>query len=237
MSCSQLIEIEDLVLGTIEPHRARELRLHVEACTACRLEQAAVTKERALFTHREAASAGPSEALAIALRAQLIAEAADPATARARASVTGTRIGPARRGATRLVRRGASAVVRVLRRGHVSAACAALLFALVAFSKLGGAPILPAAGVDGASGEPANGPTASFFSQSFSQSLAEETLACSGSGSMTSFFTNDTLASAGATAQSSSSGATSREVLACGNGGERSGASCEPSVTCSSLRQ
>lgn len=255
MSCSQLIEIEDLVLGTIEPARARELRVHVGTCTACRHEQAAVIKERALFTHREAILDVPSEAVAVALRAQLTAElvgrAAAPANSASRmgrragphADVPSLRsIGPARQGATfpwrpsapstRFVRRGAAALGRVLRRGHVSAACAAVLFALVAFSKLGGAPVLPAAEPDGASREAANGPAASLFSQS----LADETLACSASGSMTTF-SNDTLVSSGATTQSSSSGATLREVLACGRGGEGSGASCEPSVTCSSLRQ
>src|SRR4051812_381085 len=137
MSCSQLIEIEDLVLGTIEPARARELRAHIAACTACRLEQATLHEERALFTHREECLAPPSESLARALRAELTAEVNDPSRAHARASITGSHIGPARRGATRLVRRGASALGRVMRRGHVSAAAAALAFALVAFSRLG----------------------------------------------------------------------------------------------------
>ena len=232
MSCSQLIEIEDLVLGTIEPSRAGELRAHVASCTACHLEEVAVTKERALFTQREAGGALPNEAIAVALRAQLTAEAADGTVARARPSITGSHIGPARRGATRLVRRGAASVGRMLRRGHVSAACAALLFALVAFSKLGGAPILPAAGADAAGSEPESEPPKASL---LSQSLAEETLACSTDGSM-STFSHDALVSSGATTQSSSSGATVREVLACGRG-EGSGASCEPSVTCSSLRQ
>ena len=234
MSCSQLIEIEDLVLGTIEPARARELRAHLEACTACRREEALVTKERALFTHREASLVLPSASIAVALRAQLTAEVrtvTEGAVARARPSITGSHIGPARRGATRLVRRGASAVGRVLRHGHVSAACAAFLFALVAFSKLGGAPILPAAALDSVGSEPEGGPKASLLSQS----LAEETLACSLGGSMTTF-SHDTVASSGATTQSSSSGATMREVLACGSS-DGSGASCEPSVTCTSLRQ
>src|SRR3954454_344845 len=140
MSCSQLVEIEDLVLGTIEPARARELRAHVEGCTACRREQAALTEERALFTHREEALAGPSASIVLALRAELTAEVNDPTAARARPSIAGSHVGPARRGATRLLRRGAGAVGQVLRRGHVSAACAAMLFAVVAFSRLGGAP-------------------------------------------------------------------------------------------------
>src|SRR4051812_42912145 len=99
MSCSQLIEIEDLVLGTIEPSRARELRAHVEVCTACRLEQATVAEERALFTQREVAlPATPPVAVAVGLRAELNA-AVKEETVRAGSSITGSRIGPARRGA------------------------------------------------------------------------------------------------------------------------------------------
>jgi hypothetical protein len=231
MSCSQLIEIEDLVLGTIEPARARELRAHVEACTACRREEAAVTKERALFTHREETLAAPSASIAVALRAQLTLEVEDPSAARARSSIGGSRFGPARRGATRLVRRGASALGQVLRRGHVSAACAAVLFALVAFSKLGGAPILPTASSDSANSEPSSGATASLFSQSF----ADDGLSCTLGGSM-STSSSDRLFSSGATTQFSSFGAPTREVLVCGRG-EGSRASCESSGLCSSLRQ
>jgi hypothetical protein len=227
MSCSQLVEIEDLVLGTLEVSRTRELRAHVESCTACRIEQATVAKERALFTHREPLAL-PSEAIAVALRAQLTAEVRDPSNGRARSTITGARIGPARRGATRFVRRGASVVAGVLRRGHVSAACAAALFALVAFSKLGGAPILPAS-ADDANVEPTPGSSGLLFSQSSlggASSSREDDLACS-MGAMTTF-DKDTLVS--------SSGPTMREVLACGRA-EGAGASCEPSVTCSSLFQ
>lgn len=234
MSCSQLFEIEDLVLETAEPARAKELRAHVEGCTACRLEQAAVTKERALFTHRAEAlpsCAEPPASIAELLRAQLAAEVADPAS-RARPSLRGSRLGPARRGASLFVRRGASALGRVLRRGHVSAACAAFLFALVAFSKLGGAPILPQPDADGASEARANGRTASFSASS----RADETLACSlGVSMMTT--RDDQLVSSGATTQSSPYGATIRDELACGRGSEGSSASCEPGVTCSALRQ
>ena len=229
MSCSQLIEIEDLVLGTAEPARAEELRRHVEGCTACRLERVALSEERALFTHR---SLVPPVSIAGLLRAQLAAEVADPGASRARPSLRGLRVGPARRGALLVVRRGASALGQVLRRGHVSAACAAFLFALVAFSKLGGAPILPQPAVEGASEEPADGRTASFSAASRS----DETLACSlGASMMTT--RDDQLVSSGATTQSSSYGSTIRDELACGRGSEGSRASCEPSVTCSALRQ
>ncbi len=235
MSCSQRVEIEDLVLGTIEPSRARELRVHVAGCASCRREQAAVTEERALFTHREAALAAPPPAIAVALRAQLTAEVVAESA-------------PLSAPANRLVRRGASALGRVLRRGYVSAACAALLFAWVAFSKPGVAPLLRAAEPAGAGREPSSGPAASLFSQL----LGDATLACSGSVAMTSFsdetlacsvsvamtsLSDETVLSSGATAQASSSVATVPEVLACGRPGEGSGASCEPSVTCSSLRQ
>jgi len=228
MSCAQLVEIEDLVLGTAEPARVRELRSHVASCTACRLEEAALLEERALFTQREACIEAPSPALAAALRARLALEVADATPARARPSVTGSHVGPARRGATRLVRRGASVLGSVLRRGHVSAACAAALFAFVAFSKIGSAPLLPQDDASGIASESERGPRASLLGQPF----AEEALACT---QPTAFSAS---VSAGVTAQlSSSSGSGMREVLACGTSGKTWSESCDPSVMCSSLRQ
>ena len=233
MSCSQLIEIEDLVLGTAEPARAKQLRAHVEGCTACRLEQVAVVEERALFARRASALAVPPASLAGLLRAQLTAEVAAEAPL-GRPSVRGLRVGPARRGAERLVRRGASALGAVLRRGHGSAACAALLFALVAFSKLGGAPILPLAEPEVASEDQANGPTASFSSAS--RARDDETLACSlGESMMTT--RDDQLVSSGAPTQSSSNRPAIHDELVCGRSSALSSATCEPSVTLSSRRQ
>ena len=233
-SCAQLVEIEDLVLGTLEPARARELRAHVASCGPCRAEEAALHEERALFTYREACVEAPSPALAAALRARLAVEVADATSARARLSVTGSRVGPARRGATRLVRRGASVLAGVLRRGHVSAACAAALFAFVAFSKLGNAPLLPPDDASAFASEPERAPGASRFSQS----IAEEALACTEGGQPTAF--SSAPVSAGVAMQlSSSSGSGMPEVLACGTGGGSKSWSegCDQSVMCSSLRQ
>jgi hypothetical protein len=228
------VEIEDLVLGTLEPARARELRAHVASCAPCRVEEAALHEERALFTHREACVEAPSPALAAALRARLEVEVAVATSGRARPSVTGSRIGPARRGATRLVRRGASVLAGVLRRGHVSAACAAALFAFVAFSKLGSAPLLPQDDASAFASEPERAPGASRF-----ESIAEETLACTEGGQPTAF--SSALVSAGAAMQlSSSSGSGMPEVLACGTGSSGSKSwseGCDQSVMCSSLRQ
>ena len=235
MSCSELMEIEDLVLGTIEPVRARELQAHVVSCTPCRIEERMVREERALFTQREMCSVQPSAALGAALRAQLTLEVADATSARAHPSLTVSRLGPARRGATRLVRRGGTALASLLRRGHASAACAAALFAFVAFSRLGGAPLLP---VDEVSGAPSDdrGPRASLVTLA----NGEELLACTETAQPLAFSALVT-SRAGATTQFYSSfSAVPRKELACENGSETSCETpCESvgDVTCSPRRQ
>jgi len=231
MACSELVEIEDLVLGTIEPARARELRAHVASCAPCRVEEALLREERALFTQREGCCPAPSAALGAALRAQLTLEAADATVARARPSSTATRLGPARRGATRLVRRGGSAMLSVLRRGHASAACAAALFAFVAFSKLPGAPLLPADDASGAATDE-RGPRASLVSQVSS----DEPLACTATAQPLALGGFSAQRAGATTPLSSSFSAMPGEVLACEVGG-RSWCEAWGDVTCAPLRQ
>ena len=216
MSCSELVEIEDLVLGTIAQARARELRAHLVSCTPCRVEEATRREERALFTQREACIMQPSAALGAALRAQLTLEVADGTAARACVSATASRLGPA--------------LVSVLRRGHASAACAAALFAFVAFSKLGGAPIVPADEASGGGDE--HGPRASLAAPA----KAEESLACTETAPP---LASSSLAPSrvGATTQLYSTfSAVRREELACENGNLTSCEGCVD-VTCPPHRQ
>jgi anti-sigma factor RsiW len=230
VTCSQLVDIEDLVLGTIEPERARELRAHLACCVACRAEEELLREERALFTHRETCLEAPPVALGITLRARLVAEANDPGPVRTRAAITGRHVGPARRGATRLVRAGATALVSVARRGHVASALAAVLFAFVAFSRLGGAPLLP--DPDGA------GTPREAFEERMSRgapALADEPLACTESGQTMPF---SSAARAGAVTQLPSSASIGHaEPNACGSFGKSWSEACEQPIACSSLRQ
>lgn len=53
-SCVHLDSVEDLVIGTITPAHARELRAHLDGCEECALEHAMLVEERALFTRRAA---------------------------------------------------------------------------------------------------------------------------------------------------------------------------------------
>jgi anti-sigma factor RsiW len=234
MSCSELFEIEDLVLGTVEPARARELRAHLVACTPCRVEEAMLREERALFAQREVCCEEPPAALAAALRAQLTQEVADATTVSTRLSVTASRLGPARRGATRLVRRGGSALASVVRRGHATVACAAALFAFVAFSKLGGAPIVPADEASaGAGSSEERGPRASLLTAA--PPSADEPLACTETAQPLAF-SSLAPSHAGATTQFYSTfSAAAREELACENG-KPSCESCDD-VTCPPRRQ
>ena len=57
--CSEVVDIEDYVLGTIAPPRARELRAHLRDCLECQREETQVTRERALFARREELIAPP----------------------------------------------------------------------------------------------------------------------------------------------------------------------------------
>ena len=195
-------------------------------------------EERALFAQREACSAQPSRALDAALRAQLTREVADATVASARPSVVAARLGPARRGATRLVRRGGSAVASLLRRGHASAACAAALFAFVAFSKLahlGGAPLLPGDEASAGASED-RGPRLSSLVKT---SHADEPLACTEAAQPLALSSMNG-SRAGATTQFMSTFSASHdEDLACdvGSGGGKAWCESCGDVTCSSVRQ
>ena len=238
IACSQLMEIEDLVLGNAEPSRAGPLRAHLAGCAACRREHAMLTEERALFVHRASVFERPPPVIAALLRVQLAAEVASPAASGAWPGLRGALVGPPRRGAVRFadagpgpVGRAAAALGQVLRRGHVSAACAAFLFALVAFSKLGGAPLLPEPDDDVAGRRQAGGPTASLAAYS----RRDENLACQAGAGMST--RDDQLILYGATGPSSYTSSSLRGERACERGSEGPYATYEPSPICSSLRQ
>ena len=112
---------------------------------------------------------------------------------------------------------------RILRRGHATVACAAALFVVAAFSRVGS----PSASImkDDAAQPGASGMLASFH--------AEEPLECS-PGSAPAMSHDD-----GAMSSSSMLAASRSEVLACGANGHaaRATVACEPFVTCSWLRQ
>ena len=209
-SCSQLEDIDELVLGRLSASRAEALRAHVVACAECREELALASAERALFSRRAEVASAPPPAVTIALRERLANEVA-----------------PSRS------RRVGAGMLRILRRGHFTAACAAALFFVAAFSRLGGdrgaltssSPIM----VDG-EGQ-ASGVLASM--------TRHESFACSMTSA--SSLADDDVGSS--SSSSSSSGTMSLAsldgVLACGGSASvsRVDTSCEPSVTCSSLRQ
>lgn len=58
-SCVHLDVVEDLVLGTLAPERADELRAHLERCEDCALAHAMFAEERALFAQRAEVVAAP----------------------------------------------------------------------------------------------------------------------------------------------------------------------------------
>jgi hypothetical protein len=234
-SCSQLLEIEELVLGDLPAGRSDELLAHVEGCQECRAELTMVTAERALFVRRAEVAPGPPAALAIAVRERVTAQAVD-----ARAS-TGASV-------THLASRFASA----LRRGHVSVAFAAALFIVAGFSRLGGvgdgssSTMSAPETMTAVDGETRGDLSSKSMSEStrksgFASLLHEDSLACeelnacrqgASSAHETRHDTShDTMASL----------ERHDEGIACdGHGPAKAvceAASCEPSVTCSSLRQ
>jgi hypothetical protein len=149
VTCSQVVDIEDLVIGTIESDRAAELRLHLRECDDCRAEAELVAGERALFEARAGVAAGPPPELAGAIRERL----------------SGVSAPPAERVAVRLM--------HLFRRGHFSVACAAALFVVAALSRLGsggfGTPMTAAASPD----------RASEASDMLASTSIDEPLACS----------------------------------------------------------
>jgi hypothetical protein len=167
VSCSQIVDIEDFVLGTIDDERAAELRAHVLVCDACSDEAELVKAERALFEDRESVMIGPPPELAAAIREQR-ASASAPVAVRV-----------------------AAQVVQLFRRGHFSAACAAALFIVASMSRLGGGGLTGMSGTPTAS-RPIDGESeASGILASMSR---DEPLACSpGSAPMT--VNDDTMSS------------------------------------------
>lgn len=213
-SCSQLEELEALVMGELEQTHARVLRAHAATCEPCATELAMLTAERELFARRAQAFDAPLPAFVSPPRAARAVE--EPPMAQL------PRILPA--------------LGRLAMRGHFSAACAAALFVVAALSRLG----------------------TSSMSASMSLSMSDDAVATAddadgaGSGMLASYGGGETLVCTlgglGSNAMSrddglmtsSSSGGSRAEVLACGAGTASratGAASCEPSVTCSALRQ
>jgi anti-sigma factor RsiW len=54
--CAQRDDVEDLVLGILEPEEATRARAHLAQCAACRIERERFASERALFVRRAAAA-------------------------------------------------------------------------------------------------------------------------------------------------------------------------------------
>jgi hypothetical protein len=251
-SCAQLEKLESLVLGELAAPHAADLRAHAARCRECARELELLIEERALFTHRAEAIADPPATVAfVALRRieeEEATRAARPVPMARVASIV-------------------PAAVRFLRRGHVSAACAAALFLMAAFSRLG-APATSA--ISPAVAEDEDGARAGLLASLRS----DEPLACSAGwgasagavgaaaavcalgespeshddargASLSSLSLSGSLALSSSSSSSTSGGAFAssfaaiREELACGSssGEACAAASCEPSVTCWSLRQ
>ena len=51
-SCSQLVELDALVMGELDARDARALRAHIETCVVCATEVDLLSAERALFERR-----------------------------------------------------------------------------------------------------------------------------------------------------------------------------------------
>jgi hypothetical protein len=260
--CPQVASVEDLVLETLTPARARALRSHLESCTTCRREEQELRAERALFTHREPLVAPPPPAVAVALRARLTEEARDTTSARARPSREANRFGRARRGATRLLRGAMRSATPLVHHASLPLAATALLLALVVFARLGGAPTLPSADVDrpsegadrpseppasdeaararpgsdeAAGAEPASGYGASTVHRA---STADDSLACASGGAPAEIVTAPiSLPVAMSTPNAASVSPRPAQAAhatgpACG-GGMASTATFEPTATCS----
>ncbi|MDB4937967.1 MAG: hypothetical protein JWP87_4939 [Labilithrix sp.] len=217
--CSQLEDIEALVLGELDATRAARLEAHAARCVECRAELELTKAERALFSQRACAMLS----LSAPPPAPVFVES-ERATSRPAA----------------VARSVVPAALRLLRRGHVSAACAAALFVVAAFSRIGNPAPNGGTSSMSASGEDEEPPGMLASIASFaSRSGASEPLACSPGGSafVSRVATDDGASSSSSGAASSSHGSLG-EVLACGaREASRSTASCEPSVTCSWLRQ
>lgn len=206
-----------MVMGELDASDARRLRAHTETCRACATELAMLTAERALFARRAEAldALDPPPALTSPLRATAAASAPIAQSAEPH-------------------RRLLPALGRIAMRGHFSAACAAALFVVAALSRLGTATVSLSISDDVAamSARRDDGATASESLASFREG---EPLTCSFAGSAS----GATMQDDGATT-SSWSAASRGELLACVGGTPDiaiGGGTCEPSVTCSALRQ
>lgn len=226
-SCSQLTDIEELVTGELPQACAERLRAHAAQCDQCAAELALLTAERALFERRAKAHAPPPAALSFVLRERLAEEA------RGHALPRGVRV--------------ASFVGRIVRRGHLSAACAAALFLVAAFSRMGTATVVaPSSSKASSPFSPSSFMSSSFMSSSSSSSSESGDEASSGAGMLASFGGDEPRACVVGSATSSQDEGTTRgasslfsmqETRACADSSSRSLGGCEPFVTCSALRQ
>ena len=231
--CSQLEDLDAMVMGELDARRARELRAHAATCRACTAELEMLAAERALFAAR--------------------AEALEPREAfEPRSAVKMRR-------STRLV---LPALGRLAMRGHFTAACAAALFVVAGLSRVGTSSMaMSMASDDRALATSAD--TSEVGAGMFSASLEREPLACAPSsddGVTTASLSAVSVASYGSSASNASrasaaSGPSRSELLACVAGAGRGAgalesasggvsprrvsrsASCEPSVTRAGLRQ
>lgn len=220
MKCTQVIDVEELVTGSLDADDALELRRHVAGCADCSVELRMLQAERALFARRAEIDPGPPPSLSVDI--QRIEECLV---------------------ATRNPRPIAASIKHIFARGHFTAACAAALFLLAAFSRSGAGGVgamTMATKVTAAVDAPNASPGRS--SSELVSIDDEEPLACL-AGELSSIDTQaSSLSSSSASSLlaslSGAGGAT--EVAACTAPGPRVvAASCDraSSVTCASFRQ
>ena len=223
-SCSQLEELDAMVMGELDASEARTLRAHTDTCAACAMELAMLVEERALFARRARAldALDPPRPMAASVRATPVVLPANDYESEPRRMLP--------------------ALGRIAMRGHFTAACAAALFVVAALSRLGTATVSMSMNDDVASIATHDDEAVSVTGMLASYRSGEP-LACSLAG----FGGSSGTGSAGAASTaimredgamtSSSSGASRGELLACTPDIATAGAMCEPSVTCSVQRQ
>ena len=152
--CTQLVELESLVMGELDAGDARALRAHVATCSVCANELELLTAERALFARR-------AEALDALAPPPAIAAISKNAAPRSFVPALG----------------------RIALRGHFTAACAAALFVVAGLSRLGTASVSMAISDDVASMSGDEGAGSRMFASYLQQEPLACSLGGSGAGS------------------------------------------------------